>query len=111
ERYWHSERGRRWVFGAKDGVTLTNHADTPIRRHTKVKGTASPYDGDWPYWATRLGRHPELPRRVATLLRWQKGMCAHCGLYFRADDLAEVDHIIPRAHGGRDGYINWQLVH
>ena len=27
------------------------------------------------------------------------------------DDVLEVDHIIPRAVGGRDAYTNWQLLH
>jgi RNA-directed DNA polymerase len=77
----------------------------------KVQGDRSPYDGDWVYWASRLGRHPELPRRVAKLLKWQKGRCALCGLYFGLDDLPEVDHILPLALGGREKYLNWQLVH
>jgi RNA-directed DNA polymerase len=48
---------------------------------------------------------------VATLLRWQHGKCARCGLYFTVGDLPETDHMIPTSLGGKDGYINWQLVH
>jgi RNA-directed DNA polymerase len=109
-KYWRLETGK-WDFATKDGVRLYRHSRTPIVRHIKVKGSKSPYDGDWGYWASRLGRHPELPKRVAVLLKWQKGRCAHCGLYFRYDDQPEVDHIVPRVLGGKDGYINWQLVH
>jgi RNA-directed DNA polymerase len=109
-RYWHPERGT-WLFATKDGVKLFAHHKMPIRRHVKVRGSKSPYDGDWAYWAQRLGEHPQLPRRVATLLRWQRGKCARCGLYFRDGDLLEVDHVIPLSAGGRDGYSNWQLVH
>jgi RNA-directed DNA polymerase len=82
-----------------------------IRRYIKVKGDRSPYDGDWVYWASKLGRHPELPKRVAILLQRQKGKCAWCGLYFRNEDLPEIDHIIPTAYGGKDEYSNWQLLH
>jgi RNA-directed DNA polymerase len=76
-----------------------------------VRGTKSPYDGDWRYWATRLGRHPELPKRVTYLLRKQRGRCAGCGWYFRDADVLEVDHIIPTARGGRDAPSNLQLLH
>jgi RNA-directed DNA polymerase len=108
--YWRLDRGT-WVFGEKEGVSLFNPARTPIRRHIQVVGRRSPYDGDWVYWGTRLGRHPELPKRVATLLKWQKGKCDRCGLYLRVDDVLEVDHFIPLALGGKDSYLNWRLVH
>lgn len=68
---------------------LDRPSQTSIRRHIKVKCDRSPYDGDWVYWASRLGRHPELPRSVAILLHRQKGKCAWCELYFKNDDLRE----------------------
>jgi RNA-directed DNA polymerase len=80
-------------------------------RHVQVQQDRSPFDGAWIYWSSRLGRHPEVSRRVATLLKWQKGRCARCGLYFKDEDLPEIDHIIPTSLGGKDGYINWQLLH
>ncbi|MBK8986755.1 MAG: HNH endonuclease [Chloroflexi bacterium] len=90
---------------------LGKNPQTPIQRHIKVRGNKSPYDGDWVYLATRRGRQPGLPKRVATLLKWQAGKCAYCGLYFGAEDKSEVDHIISKARGGHDGYNNWQLLH
>ena len=108
--YWHPEQGT-WTFATKDGVKLFAHHQTPIRRHVKVRGTKSPYDGDWAYWTRRLGTHPLLPTRVATLLQRQQGRCARCGLYFRDGDLLEVDHITPLSAGGSEGYRNWQLLH
>ena len=51
------------------------------------------------------------PRASSTLLKRQAGKCRHCGGYFKAGDVLEVDHIIPRAAGGRDAYTNWQLLH
>ncbi|HOG46751.1 MAG TPA: group II intron reverse transcriptase/maturase [Anaerolineae bacterium] len=109
-KYWRLEKGT-WEFAPKEGTSLYQHAHTPITRHIKVQGSRSPYDGDWVYWASRLGRRPELPRRVAKLLQRQKGRCTRCGLYFNTDDKPEVDHIIPRAEGGEDRYDNWQLLH
>ena len=56
-------------------------------------------------------RHPDTPRRVATLLKRQNGKCAYCGMYFQTEDKLEVDHAISKARGGRDSYNNWQLLH
>jgi len=109
-KYWRLDQGR-WTFGTTDGYTLAKHSDKPIRRHTKVEGTKSPFDGAWVYWATRLGRHPELPRDVATLLKRQKGRCARCGLFFRNEDIREKDHIHPLVRGGTDGSFNRHLLH
>ena len=46
----------------------------------------SPYDGDAVYWSTRLGRHPEMPRSYARLLKQQKGYCSICGCFFKPGD-------------------------
>ena len=92
-------------------MRLLKHGETPIVRHEKVKGEASPYDGNLIYWSSRRGTHPEVTPRVATLLKKQKGKCTHCGLYFREEDVLEVDHIIPRTKGGKDEYKNLQILH
>ncbi|MGI2909590.1 group II intron reverse transcriptase/maturase [Tolypothrix sp. VBCCA 56010] len=115
KKYWQSIGGDNWVFATlKEGLTplrLLNHAETPIVRHVKVKGESSPYDGNLVYWSTRMGKNPEMPFRVATLLKKQKGKCTHCELFFREDDVMEVDHIIPKSKGGKDEYKNLQLLH
>src|SRR4030095_1361323 len=92
---------------------LALHSDTPIRRHLKVRGAASPFDGDLVYWASRLGRHPELSTSKAPLLKRQQGRCARCGLVFIDDvgELIESDHIVPKALSGTDGRLNRQLLH
>src|SRR4028119_2499260 len=114
-KYWHSIGGDNWVFARKkDGLTpfrLLDHADTPIVRYVKVKGESSPYDGNLVYWSSRMGKNPEMPSRVATLLKKQKGKCTHCGLFFHEDDVMEVDHIIPKSKGEKDEYKNLQLLH
>jgi RNA-directed DNA polymerase len=109
-KYWHPDDGP-WNFSIKGGLRLRRHRDTPIRRYAKVQGDRSPFDGDWVYWGTRLGRHPNLPGRVALLLRVQKGACCWCKLHFRDGDVLEVDHILPAILGGTDGYSNRQLLH
>ncbi|MEH1815278.1 MAG: group II intron reverse transcriptase/maturase [Nostoc sp.] len=115
KKYWHKIGGRSWVFATKQEVNnpmrLLRHDETHIERHVKVKGESSPYDGNLAYWSTRMGNHPEMPKRVATLLKKQKGKCTHCGLFFRENDVMEVDHKIPKSQGGKDSYDNWQLLH
>lgn len=115
KKYWQSLGNDNWVFATrqegKNPMRLCSHAETPIIRHVKVKGDASPYDGNLIYWSSRMGKHPEVSTRVATLLKTQKGKCTQCGLYFREEDVLEVDHIIPRSLGGKDDYKNLQILH
>lgn len=111
DKYWRTVGDRNWCFSTKNGIELAQHQATPIIRHVKVKGNSTPYDGDWIYWSKRRGEYPETPTRVATLLKTQKGKCTHCGLYFTPTDIVEVDHIQPRALGGKDEYKNLQLLH
>ncbi len=114
-KYWHTRGNRNWVFGVKEEgkiiFELFEHAKTPIVRHTKVKGNASPFDGKFTYWATRRGEYPGTPKSKAKLLKRQKGKCNYCGLYFKENDILEVDHIIPKSKGGKDIYKNLQLLH
>lgn len=114
-KYWQAIGDNNWVFATnREGANplrLLRHAETPIVRHVKVKGSASPYDGNLVYWSVRRGKNPEMPTRVANLLKRQKGKCPHCGLFFREEDVMEVDHIIPKSKGGKERYDNWQLLH
>jgi RNA-directed DNA polymerase len=115
-KYWHTEGDRNWAFGVKykennNFFGLIEHAKTTIVRHVKVKGEVSPYDGNLTYWSSRMGVHPEVSTRVATLLKKQKGKCTHCGLTFRDEDKLEVDHIIPKSKRGSNSYDNLQLLH
>ena len=94
-KYWLIGSGEGWMFAARndpDIFRLRRYAQTPIKRHIKVQGSRSPYDGDWLYWSRRLGQHPTVTPTVARLLKRQAGQCAHCGLYFRSDDRMEVHH-------------------
>jgi RNA-directed DNA polymerase len=114
------KRTNKWVFATPSKEPnnpvagtheLRKHAWTPIVYHTKIKGTKSPFDGDWRYWSTRRGEYPSTPTRVANLMKRQKGKCARCGLYFEDEDVLEVDHIVPKSEGGKDQYKNYQLLH
>lgn len=113
QKYWKSIEASEWVFStnSKNPVKLYNHRDTKISQYVKVKGEASPYDGNLVYWSTRLGRNPEMPLRLTKLLKKQKGKCPHCGLTFKNEDLMEIDHITPKSKGGKDTYDNLQVLH
>jgi RNA-directed DNA polymerase len=91
-RYWLVNQGGGWVFQTKDGVTLRQHRDTPIRRHVKVRASKSPYDGDWAYWGTRMGYYPGMNSLKAQLLKQQQGRCSYCGLFFMSEDQIEMHH-------------------
>ena len=111
QRYWRRDDGRLHFTPRGSGRRLAFHVERPIRRHAKVQARRSPYDGDEVYWSTRRGHYPGVSTRVSTWLKRQAGKCRHCGGYLKADDVLEVEHIIPRAVGGRDASTNWQLLH
>ena len=111
DKYWRAVDDRNWCFSTEDGIELHTHASTPIVRHIKVKGAASPFNGDWIYWSKRRGEYPETPSRVASLIKKQKGICSQCDLYFTSTDIVEVDHLKPTSSGGKDTYDNLQLLH
>jgi RNA-directed DNA polymerase len=92
-------------------LKLRRHNQTAIQRHNKVRGTASPYDGNLVYWSQRLKKHPLMESTRAKLLQIQKGMCPRCGLYFQDEDVLESDHIVPVALGGKDTLANKWVCH
>jgi len=55
DRYFLRSGNRNWVFGVRKaggkgeviGRSLSLAADTPIRRHIKIKADANPFDPDW----------------------------------------------------------------
>ncbi|MBW4445844.1 MAG: group II intron reverse transcriptase/maturase [Spirirestis rafaelensis WJT71-NPBG6] len=114
QKYFASGKNGNWVLVSKNKDELfygISHRDTEISRHIKVKEDKSPYDGDWAYWSSRMGQYPEIPPKVATLLKKQKGKCPICGLYVRSEDIYEIDHVIPLVEGGRKGIENQQILH
>ncbi len=108
-KYWKSIGLDNWVFGDKE-YSLLKHSKTAIKRHIKVRGNKSPYDGDTNYWASRMGKHPKLRASIAKLLKKQSGKCNLCHLTFQEGDLIERDHITPKYIVGniKD---NLQLLH
>ena len=102
------EKGRN---GETKEIWLPRLTWIKSKKWIKVKGTKSPYDGDHVYWAVRMASYNRLPTRVSKLLKLQKGKCPYCQTGFQLDSVMEVDHITPRALGGKDIYNNLQLLH
>jgi RNA-directed DNA polymerase len=111
QRYGRREDGRRHGTPRGRGRRCASHVERPIRRPVKVQARRSPSDGAAGYWRTRRGHDPGVSTRVATWLKRQAGQCRHGGGAIKADDVLDVDHLIPRAVGGREAYANWQVFH
>ena len=114
KKYWLKIGNDNWVFGCKGKTkdfNLIKHHKTPIKRHTKIQGTKSPYNGEIIYWAKRKGNHPELRDTTAKMLKKQDGKCKWCELPFQEGDVIEDDHIIARKAGGDNSLKNRQLLH
>lgn len=113
-KYWRKDGKRNWVFTSNE-AKLFFHVDFETTSnplvYNKVKGDKSPYDGDWVYGRAKLGKHPNVPQRLAKILKYQKGKCNHCGHYFYDEDVIEIDHITPKSQGGKDEYKNLQALH
>jgi RNA-directed DNA polymerase len=110
KKYWHARGGSKWVFCTPNhAAVLTRHA-RHVNRPRPVRD-GSPFDGDWAYWSSRLGRHPGIPPSIAHLMRKQDGKCPYCGLYFTSEAVLEKDHMIPVSRGGSRRMENIQLLH
>jgi RNA-directed DNA polymerase len=109
QRYWDTTPGKSWAFRDSNGPTRNQHTRVSIVRHVKVQGQASPYDGNWSYWAARRGTYPGVSRRLAALLKKQAGHCEACGLFFTPEDLIELHHRDGNRSDNRDS--NLAAVH
>ena len=108
-KYFKRVKNHNWVFTTQEGIQLIRHDATKIVRHIKVQGSRSPFDGDWAYWGTRLGRNPLLPPRKARLLKKQKGTCGYCKHHFKHEDIIEVHHVDGNHKNNKDD--NLMLIH
>ena len=96
--------------GIPSTIFLPKLAWVSSAKYVKVSGTHSIYDGDDVYWALRTTKYGGFNSREIKLLEMQNGICTLCKYKFLDNDV-EIDHIIPKALGGKDTYSNWQLVH
>lgn len=123
-KYFHSVELRNWVFAGpgKDWygrwlhATLQTLADTPIRRHQKVKGSYNPFDpADERYGETlrqqRMLNSRRHRKQWLSLYQSQAGRCALCQGAITRETGWQDHHIIYKAMGGPDTLANRVLLH
>ncbi|MDB5771006.1 MAG: reverse transcriptase [Burkholderia sp.] len=125
-RYFHCRDGRSWVFTAtsdkhqSDGkpmmMILWRTSDIPIRRHTKIKSEANPFDPAWEiYFEDRIGlkMFNALAGRKKLIRLWfdQQGACIVCGQRITKETGWHVHHIVRRIDGGNNAVQNLVMVH
>lgn len=124
KRYFKTIKGNQWVFacttsdrrGKDKELVLYPIAYTPIERHIKVKGDASPDDPSLKeYWNKR---HQKLGKirfdkgtKLYTIAENQGWKCPECGEPLFNGEEIETHHIVPVAGGGTDDMENLQHLH
>jgi 5-methylcytosine-specific restriction endonuclease McrA len=96
--------------------TLADPSDTPIRRHSKIKGDANPFDPQWePYFEDRLGlkMQGDMKGKAKLLRLWwsQNKRCTLCDQLITKETGWNIHHRIPKCEGGADGFANLVLLH
>ncbi len=122
DKYFRRIKGVDWTFccetedrkGKKNLLCLYNIAKTPIVRHIKVKGTASPFDAELTeYWLkrrTKLGKSKWAKgSKYETVAKQQNWKCPNCGQSLFNGENIETHHIVPVKIGGSDDSEN--LIH
>jgi RNA-directed DNA polymerase len=87
-----------WKFGFIDDITkkkwvLNRYDQVKVRKHVKIKQSASIYDGQIEYFSKRLALHHPLFKRLRGTLVNQGYKCAYCKVHFLPNDVIELHHI------------------
>ncbi len=119
KRYFKTIKGYKWAFACttsdrrgKDKNLILYQIDyTPIERHIKVKGDASPDDPTLKeYWEKRhqkLGKTRfEKGSKPLLIAKNQEWICPECGEPLFNGEEIETHHIVPVAEGGTDDVEN-----
>ncbi|EEH0277013.1 group II intron reverse transcriptase/maturase [Salmonella enterica] len=129
----HTRKGRRWIadkyftFGDKrwlfsaatpEGKTLhlTRAMDTPIKRHIKIRGDATPYSpGMEIYFERRLdliwtGKLKKM-KTVVALWKRQGKCCPRCRQLITNQTGWNIHHRVRKVMGGSDDISNLELLH
>jgi RNA-directed DNA polymerase len=124
KRYFKTINGNKWTFattisdrrGKEKDLILYPIAYTPIDRHVKVKGEASPDDPSLKeYWEKRHQKHGksywEKNSRNYKIAQNQNWKCPICGEPLFNGEEIETHHTAPVAQGGLDDIENLQHLH
>ena len=124
DKYFATIEGDRWVFhgtvegkeGTAPTVYLLKASGVPIKRHTKIKGEANPYDPVWEdYFERRLDVKMDATlkgrRQLLALYKEQEGICPICQQEITEITKWHRHHIIWRSNGGKETTENLVLLH
>ena len=124
KRYFKTINGNKWTFatttsdrrGKEKDLILYPVAHTPIERHIKVKGKASPDDPSLgEYWEKRHQKYGksywEKNSRNYKIAQNQNWNCPICGERLFNGEEIETHHISPVVQGGLDDLENLQHLH
>lgn len=81
------------------------------KKHVKVQGVRSPFDGDIIYWSLRLSNYSPLGTTATKLLKAQNCICSRCKTRFIITDVVDIDYIVPVSKSGKSTIANKQLLH
>ena len=119
KKYFKAIGGNNWVFyGTTEEHThyLTDAAPVPIKRYTKIRGAANPYDPEWEsYYEKRLDvKMVDTFKGKQWLLHlWkeQSGLCPVCHQKITKITGWHSHHMLWRSKGGPDTKENRVLLH
>jgi RNA-directed DNA polymerase len=123
-RYYATLGGNHWRFfgeikdtqGQSRKVWLYHLPSIPIKRHTKIRNEANPYDPKWEvYFEARLGvkmaDNLRGRRTLRHLWREQNGICPLCKQQITRLTGWHNHHLVQRVMGGSDRVENRVLLH
>ncbi|EBD6544506.1 group II intron reverse transcriptase/maturase [Salmonella enterica] len=119
-KYFSSIRMRNWEFTARDKrgklLSLANAKDTLIRRHTKIRNTANPYDPNCEQYFEQRKEHKMRTsawgrRKLMTLARRQNAICPACGEALTKESGWALHYKVRWCNGGQDKSNNLILLH
>jgi RNA-directed DNA polymerase len=122
QKYFRTYGRRTWTFtgevngrdGQRKTVRLLYAANTPIRRHAKIKAQANPFDPDWElYFEKRIQAKmtANLSPKLRTLWQRQGGKCPLCQQSITLESGWHTHHVIWRSKGGGDQLHNLHMLH
>ncbi len=124
KKYFRRMAGRSWCFcgvnrdenGNVVMSPLVYASDVAIKRHTKIKGDANPYDPGWEtYFEARWVKKTKesLKSRGKLLKLWmeQEGLCPICRGKVDSGSGWDVHHIVEKTNGGTDVLSNLVMLH
>ena len=113
KKYFKTIGNRNWVFhgtilvrgGKKQEIVLFSASRVPIKRHTKIRSAANPYDPKWEkYFEKRQGykmvNSPKGTKLLRNLWKRQDGKCPKCDQPITIETGWNIHRIIPGSKGG-----------